>query len=284
MSAPEPLIRNISDTALWVAVFRARESERPDAVFRDPYAKRLAGARGEQIAQAIQFAQKNAWSFVARTWIIDQIVTQGVAQGVDQVINLAAGLDARPYRLALPPSLRWVEVDLAPLIAYKEQMLGGEKPACRLERVALDLADRAVRARLFARLGAAARRTLVVTEGLLVYLSPEEAGALAIDLAAQPSFERWIIDLTTPPLLRMMQRQIGSTLNEARSPLKFSPPEGPAFFEPFGWQPLEVHSFLHVATRLKRTSGLLWLMAKLFPSEAPHPKRPWGGIVLLGRK
>jgi O-methyltransferase involved in polyketide biosynthesis len=39
----EPLIRDISDTARWMAVFRARESERPEAVFKDPFAQALAG-------------------------------------------------------------------------------------------------------------------------------------------------------------------------------------------------------------------------------------------------
>lgn len=52
MSKTGPLVRDVSDTALWVAVYRARETERPDALFRDPYARRLAGARGEQIARA----------------------------------------------------------------------------------------------------------------------------------------------------------------------------------------------------------------------------------------
>ncbi|HMC32560.1 MAG TPA: class I SAM-dependent methyltransferase [Candidatus Angelobacter sp.] len=50
----EPSLRNISDTALWVAIYRARETERPDALFRDPFARKLAGARGEQIAQEMQ--------------------------------------------------------------------------------------------------------------------------------------------------------------------------------------------------------------------------------------
>src|ERR1700746_2099689 len=68
----EPLIRNISDTARWVAVYRARETERPDAIFRDPYARALAGERGEQIARAMPFGEQNAWSFIARTWAIDR--------------------------------------------------------------------------------------------------------------------------------------------------------------------------------------------------------------------
>ena len=42
-------IENISDTARWVAVYRAMETARPDAIFRDPFADRLAGRRGREI-------------------------------------------------------------------------------------------------------------------------------------------------------------------------------------------------------------------------------------------
>ena len=71
----EPLIRNISDTARWVATFRAEESERPDAIFHDPYARRLAGERGEQIANTIEFSKKNSWSFAARTYLFDEFIS-----------------------------------------------------------------------------------------------------------------------------------------------------------------------------------------------------------------
>ncbi len=47
----DPAIQHISDTARWAAVYRARESERQNALFRDPFARRLAGERGEQIAK-----------------------------------------------------------------------------------------------------------------------------------------------------------------------------------------------------------------------------------------
>ena len=283
MQASEPLIRNISDTAMWVAVYRARESERTDAAFRDPYARRLAGDRGEQIATSMRFSEKNAWSFIARTWIIDRLIMDQVAAGVDLVVNLAAGLDARPYRLPLPASLRWVEVDLPPLITYKEQVLAGEKPVCTLERVALDLADRNGRVKLFTRLGATSQRTLLIAEGLLIYLTPDDVGSLARDLAVQPSFKRWVIDLTSPALLEMLQKNM-KALAQSGSPLKFAPAEGPAFFEQFGWNALSVHSLFHNAARLGRLPLLLRFFAKLFPSELPSPRRPWGGIVLLGRE
>jgi O-methyltransferase involved in polyketide biosynthesis len=60
------VLRDISDTALWVALYRARESERPDALFHDPFARRLAGRRGEEIARAMGERADRSWAFVVR--------------------------------------------------------------------------------------------------------------------------------------------------------------------------------------------------------------------------
>jgi O-methyltransferase involved in polyketide biosynthesis len=61
MAENEPLIRDISDTARWAAIYRAWETERPDAIFRDLFARRLAGERGAQIAQTLEAGNPNAW-------------------------------------------------------------------------------------------------------------------------------------------------------------------------------------------------------------------------------
>ncbi|HEX9501309.1 MAG TPA: class I SAM-dependent methyltransferase, partial [Thermoanaerobaculia bacterium] len=274
-----PLIRNISDTAAWVAIYRAMESDRDDAVFRDPYARRLAGARGQQIMEKIPVAKRHAWSYVARTFVLDTYIAQEVAAGADMVINLAAGLDTRPYRMRLPSSLQWIEVDLPELIAYKEEILRNEKPVCNLERVRLDLSDVNARRALFVDLARRAKRVMVVSEGLIIYLTADEACELGQDLAAQPAFQRWAIDLTSPRLLKMLQRQIGSPLRDAGAPLKFAPEEGPAFFAKCGWKPLEVRSFLHAAAKLKRLPLLFRLFA-LFPdSKGTKPSQIWGGGV-----
>jgi methyltransferase (TIGR00027 family) len=278
----EPLIRNVSDTARWVAVFRAIESERPDAVFKDPFARRLAGERGEQIAAAIPFSGKHLWSWTARTWLIDQFILQEVRQGADLVVNLAAGLDARPYRLELPRSLQWVEVDLPELITYKEEVLGSERPVCALERIRLDLADVDSRRELFARLGVRVRKVMLLSEGLLIYLTEAEVASLARDLAAIPSFQRWSTDLTSPRLLRALQKKMGHQLDRGNTPLKFAPEEGPELFVPYGWKPLEVRSLLKTALHLNRLPLLMRLFARL---EAPgfSASRPWSGICLFGR-
>ncbi len=188
MSADDATFRQISDTARWVAVYRALESERPDAAFRDPFARRLAGERGEQIAASMTFASRNSWPFVARTWLIDQFVAEQVRRGVDMVVNLAAGLDARPYRMELPPSLSWIEVDLPEILAHKEEVLRDEKPNCAVARVRLDLSNVAARRELFSTLGGRARRAAIVAEGLLVYLADDDVASLARDLSACPTF------------------------------------------------------------------------------------------------
>jgi hypothetical protein len=115
----EPLIRNISDAALLATVYRARETERQDARFRDPFARRLAGKRGDQIADSIPFSNRNAWAWVTSTYMFDQFIAEQCQQGVAMVVNLAAGLDTRPYRMALPPTLQWIEVDLSGILSYK---------------------------------------------------------------------------------------------------------------------------------------------------------------------
>ena len=283
MSSTGPPIRDISDTARWAALYRARESERPGGLFRDPWARRLAGDRGERIDAALPFSKRHTWSWVTRTVLFDDFISQEVARGADLVVNLAAGLDARPYRMALPPALRWVEVDLPDLVAYKEEVLRDEKPACALRRVPLDLADVAARRALFAELGGAAERALVVSEGLIIYLTADEVGALAQDLAAPPAFRRWVTDLVSPALLKLLQKKLGPQLDQASAPLKFAPEEGPEFFARHGWRPLEVRSMLHAAARLGRLP--LWMrLFALFPPPKTPGSRPWSGVCQLEKK
>jgi methyltransferase (TIGR00027 family) len=276
-------IRHISDTALWVAVYRAQETQRPDAIFRDPFAARLAGERGASIAAAMPFAAKHAWSYIARTWLVDQAIERLLLQGADTVVNLAAGLDARPYRMPLPASLRWIEVDFREILDYKQALLAGEQPKCSLERVALDLTNVEERRELFQRIGREAKNVVVVSEGLIVYLNDDEVAALARDLAASSSFHTWITDLTSPALLKMLQKRIGGQLGKAGSPLKFAPAQGPDFFLPFGWKPKETNSLLHTAAKLGRLNFWMRLFARLPDPAGRKPDKPWGGVCVLQR-
>jgi methyltransferase (TIGR00027 family) len=284
MSESEPLVRNISDTARWAAVYRARETERSDALFRDPFARRLAGERGEQIADGMPFSNKATWAWITRTVLFDRFITELIGQGVDTVVNLAAGLDARPYRMPLSPSLKWIEVDLPEILDYKESILAGEEPVCSLERVRLDLSNVDARRQLFIRLGANAKRALVITEGLLIYLSADEVASLARDLASISAFQNWVFELVSPGLMKKMTQSAGVILNQANAPFKFAPPEGPGFFEPHGWQIKEVRSLLKTTAQLKRLTLFMRLISLLPESNRKQGRTPWSGICLLTKK
>ena len=149
-------IQNVSDTARWVAYYRAMESKRADAIFRDPFARRLAGPEGEAIVNHLPGARSLAPPMIARTAVLDEMILDRVNNHrVDLVLNLAAGLDARPWRLPLPSELHWVDVDLPGILEYKIGVLRGEKPVCHYEAMAADLTEPDAREDIFSRLGAA---------------------------------------------------------------------------------------------------------------------------------
>ena len=279
------LISNVSDTARWVAFYRAMETERPDAVFRDPFARRLAGAKGEAIVQAMPEGRSMAWPLIVRTAVMDEIILREVRAGVDQVVNLAAGLDTRPWRLPLPPDMRWVDVDLPGILDEKLEAMSEERPVCRYEPVRMDLADEALRRDLFARLGNSGSRTLVVTEGLLIYLPPDAVAGLARDLHAQPAFALWLLDLASPQLLQMMEKNWAPVVRAGGAPFRFGPAENTRFFEPTGWRELEYRGTFDEGTRLKRTMKYAWfwrLLGRFMPKERQEAMKRFSGIVLLG--
>jgi methyltransferase (TIGR00027 family) len=282
-------IQHVSDTARWVALYRAMESERPDALFHDPYARRLAGERGERILASVPKARVWAWPMVVRTAVMDDLILWAIERdGVDTVLNLAAGLDTRPFRLPLLPSLHWIEVDFPDVIAYKREQLAREQPACALEQVGIDLTDVARRRALFAQIDVATRQVLVISEGLLIYLTPQQVAALAEDLASPPSFRRWLIDLASPRLLKMMAKTWGQAVAAGNAPFQFAPAEGARFFEAHGWVEAEFRSTWEEANRLNRAEvpfAWLWRLLGRFSSKARREEvRRMSGIVLLGRR
>lgn len=263
------LIENISDTARWVAAYRAMETERPDAHFRDPLARELAGERGFAIAKQMGGA-RSGWFLAERTVVFDRFIQRVIGEGVDAVLNLAAGLDTRPYRLELPAGLEWIEVDLPGILSYKESKLAGHAPRCQLKRVALDLSDVTARKKLFAEIAGRHRQVAVITEGLLVYLTEEIVRALASDLHAQPAIQHWMFDYNSEEILKFLQRQWGRFLAEGNAPMRFAPPGGLSFYESLGWTLEERVDALEEAHRLGRDMRGAWvfrLMLKLQPPK-----------------
>lgn len=263
------------------------ESERSDALFNDPFARRLAGAKGDEIVRTMKDGVSMAWAMIVRTQIFDEIIMAEVGtDGIDLVLNLAAGLDARPWRLDLPPTLNWVDVDLPDILRYKLETLADAKPKCAYEAVEADLTDAEVRRALFARLGAHSKRTLVVTEGLLIYLSDAQVTALATDLHAVPSFTRWVIDLASPRLLKMMTKSWGKAVASGNAPFRFAPPNGTDFFRELGWEERAYYSTMEEAERLDREMKMMWLwrfVGRFYPARMREEFRRMSGTVVLER-
>ncbi|ORA81353.1 SAM-dependent methyltransferase [Mycolicibacter kumamotonensis] len=261
-----------------MAVYRAAESARHDALFKDPLAERLAGEHGRAIAAVAPRMARNGWWWVTRTILIDRLVAEAVGGGCDRVVNLAAGFDTRPYRLDLPSGIDWIEADTPELIAEKERLLADETPRCRMSSVGVDLADTASRRAFLNDALGGARNALVITEGLILYLDAGQVRGLAQDLH-RDEIRSWITDLLSPFIVRHMMRKMPSL---DRAPMKFGPAEGVAFFEREDWSVEEVRSIFKEAGRRNRLPFMLLPFGYL---PDPNPRKlsriPWSGVVQL---
>jgi methyltransferase (TIGR00027 family) len=198
--------RAVADTALLVAAIRARESDRPDGLFCDPFAERLAGERGrELLAGALTSSgEQSTAQIVVRTRFWDEAVLEAVPEN-GQVVILAAGMDARAYRLHWPSGAVVYELDQPRVLTAKSELLAGEEPRCRRIPVAVDLADDWPAAIRAAGLDQAAP-TVWLLEGLLQYLDEDAVDTL---------FDR--IDALSVPGSVLLYEVVGKTLLESPS-------------------------------------------------------------------
>lgn len=245
-------INQVSDTAFMAAAYRAMETNHPNAIFHDPLAAKLAGERGIKIIDNLpKQAFIGGWSVVIRTRIIDDFIQGAITEGVDTILNLGAGLDTRPYRMELPESLRWIEVDYPHVIELKEARLAGEAPRCRLERVRLDLADVDARRTLLDDVAAQSKKILVLTEAVTPYLSEDAVASLGADLRSHESIGYWVVDYFSPASYEYRRRS-GMSKSMEKAPFLFEPEDYFGFFSRSGWKPKETRYFAIEAERLGR--------------------------------
>ncbi|MEB3981465.1 SAM-dependent methyltransferase [Mycobacterium sp. 663a-19] len=279
MSGTGHTITHVSDTARWTALHRATESARPDALFSDPLAEQLAGEHGRAIVAGTPRRSRSGWWLVARTKVIDDAIARAIEDGCDRVLNLAAGLDTRPYRLDLPADLTWVEADLPALLAEKTQLLADQTPRCRLTRSAVDLADPPARDAFFDAALDGATKALVLTEGLLMYLEDRDVTALS-DAIKRPEVAWWMLEFAFPGLKKMMNKKMADLSQNA--PFRFAPENGLAYFEEQGWRTVEAQSLFEAAHRLHRLPMSMRPLARLLPpTDLRRPGRRTSAAVAL---
>ena len=270
-----------------IAHCRAIESARPDALFHDPLAERLAGGKGRSIADAFPYGRIMQWNVAIRTVIIDDFIASSIARGVDTVLSLGAGLDTRPYRLDLPSDLAWIEVDYPDIVAFKNERLAGETPRCRLERVGLDLSDVPARRELFAHVDARATRILVLTEGVILYLEDAQVASLADDLRSLVHIDGWIVDYVSKESHSYRERAgINRRMEQAR--FRFKPDDWFAFFADHGWRVRDMRYLPAEGARLgrrpplpRRIRVIMRLLGWLAPKEKRNAFDTFAGYAIL---
>lgn len=269
----------IGKTAAWMAAYRALESRRSDRHFNDPFAARFAATSELPAPRGFD----PAYSMVTqRTATFDEIILRLVRdRGVTRILNLAAGFDTRPYRLDLPECLEWIEADLPDVISLKASLLQDATPKCRFESVGLDLGNYSERNRLLQNCGQGNPHTLVITEGLLLYLDDKTAYELAHALHGIPSIQYWLTDIMSPIARDRMNKAAVRHLNSVQSRLKFAPLEGAEAFTAIGWTPFEQYLSIQQMIHLNRSPGIIFGMLLRITARLARPS--FDGTILLRR-
>jgi methyltransferase (TIGR00027 family) len=201
MSQPHGEISHVSDTALMVAACRALEFDAPDGFVRDPFAARLAGDRGAAMLRALPQPEMMRFGIGVRSHFMDELLLETLSsEKIATVVSLGCGLDTRPWRLDVPPNVRWIEVDFADMLDYKNALMLAETPRCRREFIAADANDAAQRRKIYMTVGPAP--ALMITEGFLMYLPAATVEALAAEASRESGIAHWMSEITTTAFMK----------------------------------------------------------------------------------
>ena len=192
------LASSVGATATMVAASRALASREPEPLLDDRFAEPLVRAVGHPFFvrmldgqlplendDAPMTLQQRREQMTVRTRFFDDFFHDAAAAGIRQAVILAAGLDARAYRLAWPVGMVVFEVDQPEVIAFKGDTLAalGAQPTAERRAVSIDLRDdwpTALRDNGFD----ASTPTAWIAEGLLPYLPPEAQDRLLDKITA----------------------------------------------------------------------------------------------------
>ena len=259
-------IAHVSDTALMTAACRAMETERPDGFIRDPFAAQLAGTRGMAIARAITWIDMMCFGIGVRSRFLDRLVPETVSEhGIATVLSIGAGLDTRPWRLELPPTLRWIEVDFPAMLDYKDSIMAPVAPKCRRERFAADISNACERESVFAAAGDGP--TLMITEGLLMYLAASTVEALAAGAAAS----HWLLDVSSLDLARRVSMDRFQSIDNVRAADHLEGHRILDVVQHNGW--VALRRFLYSQDEMKKFAAerIAAMLRNLRPDQIPQP-------------
>ena len=272
-------IAHVSDTALMTAACRALETADPLGLIRDPFAALLAGERGMAIARALPGLESMRFGIAVRSHFLDRLVVETVAaHGIATVLSVGAGLDSRPWRLELPPALRWIEVDFPEMLDYKDAIMASVPPKCLRERLAADIADEAGRQSVFAPGGGP---SLMITEGLLMYLPAATVEALAANTAVS----HWLLDATSLEMSRRVRMDKYESIQNVRAADCLDGLQILDVLHRNGWIALRRLGYTRPDDMRFAAQRIQALLRNIPPDQMPQPLSPDdpSGVHLFGR-
>jgi methyltransferase (TIGR00027 family) len=236
----------VGSTARWVAASRALETESAQPLYRDPLARELAGPPGFAMMAAMRGALGIADSttpdpyLTIRTRYFDDSMRAAVEDGaVTQAVILAAGMDARAFRIDWPAGLRLFEVDRDDVFDHKEAILqrANARPACDRRVVRADLSRDWAAALIEAGFDPG-QPAAILAEGLLMYLDEAEVNHVLASVGAMAADGSWLgVDVVnTGMLTSTYTAAYMKRLAEAGCPWKFGVDDPEAFLAKHGWQ------------------------------------------------
>ncbi len=214
-------LSGVGSTAVGVAVALAAESARADRLFHDPLAGEFVRAAGS--AQSVwsspdsELLRRAMGDYLAlRTRFFDDHLIRAAGEGCTQVVAVAAGLDTRAFRLPWPAGTHLYEVDRADVFQFKEAVIAetGARPGCERSVITADLREDWTAALRDAGFDGN-RRTAWLVEGLIVYLTAQEANELAAGIGRMSApGSRLGLEHVKPPTL--IASQAGAELAQGR--------------------------------------------------------------------
>jgi methyltransferase (TIGR00027 family) len=177
------ITESVGATALGVAAARAAETESDHPLITDPLARLFVDAAGQGLWSIYLRTPDDmqpdvrAWlqamvDFIAvRTAYFDEFFLDAAQSGIRQMVILAAGLDARAWRLPWPDGVTVYELDQPKVLEFKSKTLqrDGARPATRTVSVPVDLRQDWPKALQEAGFNAS-KPSAWLAEGLLRYL------------------------------------------------------------------------------------------------------------------
>ena len=271
MSQSQGEISHVSDTALMVAACRALEFDAPDGFVRDPFAARLAGERGMAILRALPQHEMMRFGIGVRSRFIDELLLETLAsEKIATVLSLGCGLDTRPWRLEVPADLRWLEVDFADMLDYKNALMSAETPRCRREFIAADVNDAAQRRNIYGAVGPAP--ALMITEGLLLYLPAATVEALAAGAGQTSGIAHWMSDIMTITFMKAINIDTPQSVRNMQAPDSLNGEQILETIRSQGWRTAARRSYItDMAFAMERAQRMFGDRPK---PEGPPPVTP----------